>query len=243
MKQFPPVPLIAMTTPLLLLPGLLNDADLWQAQRRDLADIADCQVADLTAHDDLDALVQAVLDAAPARFALAGFSLGGWVAQHILRRAPQRVDRLALIGTSYLPDSPERAAQRAKQQALVAVAGNFHGFGNSMMRRYVDASRLDDVGLRDTVRGMTTRLGPAVFLRQNALPRLDGRDVLQGYAAPALVLCGANDGITPVQRSREMAAMMPASELVELPDCGHLAPLEQPLAVSAALRRWLLRRA
>ena len=118
---------------------------------------------------------------------------------------------------------------------------NFHGFGNSMMRRYVDASRLDDVGLRDSVRGMTTRLGPAVFLRQNALPRLDGRDVLQGYAAPALVLCGANDGITPVQRSREMAAMMPASELVELPDCGHLAPLEQPLAVSAALRRWLLR--
>lgn len=230
-----------MSLPLLLLPGLLNDATLWQAQLRDLADVATCQVGDLTAHGDLEALVQAVLDSAPPRFALAGFSLGGWVAQHILRRAPQRVERLALIGTSYLPDSPERAAQRAKQQALVAVAGNFHGFGNSMMRRYVDPTRLDDRSLRDSVRGMTQRLGAQVFLRQNALPRLDGRDVLHGYAAPALVLCGVNDAITPLQRSREMAAMMPASELVELPACGHLAPLEQPAAVSAAMRRWLLR--
>jgi pimeloyl-ACP methyl ester carboxylesterase len=226
---------------LLLLPGLLNDADLWQAQLRDLADIADCQVADLTRHDDLDALVEAVLQAAPPRFALAGFSLGGWVAQHILRTAPQRVERLALIGTSYLPDTAERAASRAKQQAMVAMAGNFHGFGNSMMRRYVDASRLDDAGLLAVVRGMTMRLGAEVFLRQNQLPRLDGRDVLQGYAQPALVLCGRNDGITPVQRSREMAAMMQAVELVELPDCGHLAPLEQPVPVSAAMRRWLQR--
>ena len=230
-----------MSLPLLLLPGLLNDATLWQAQQQDLADIADCQIADLTTHDQLDALVHAVLDKAPPRFALAGFSLGGWVAQHILRLAPQRVERLALIGTSYLADSPERAALRARQQALVGVAGNFHGFGNSMMRRYVDPSRQDDRSLRDSVRGMTQRLGPQVFLRQNALPRLDGRDVLHGYAAPSLVLCGVNDAITPLQRSREMAAMMPASELVELPACGHLAPLEQPAAVSAAMRRWLLR--
>lgn len=230
-----------MSLPLLLLPGLLNDADLWQAQIQDLSDITTCQVADLTGHDELDALVLAVLDAAPPRFALAGFSLGGWVAQHILRVAPQRVDRLALIGTSWLADSPERAASRAKQQAMVSVAGNFHGFGNSMLRRYVDASRLDDARLLATVRGMTSRLGAAVFLRQNALQRRDGRDVLAGYGAPALVLCGANDGITPVARSREMAAMMPGAELVELPACGHLAPLEQPAAVSAAMRRWLLR--
>ena len=230
-----------MTTPLLLLPGLLNDADLWQAQLRDLADIADCQVADLTRHEDLDALVQAVLDAAPARFALAGFSLGGWIAQHILRRAPERVERLALVGTSYLPDTPERQAQREKQQAIVSVAGNFHGFGNSMMRRYVDASRLDDEALRETVRGMTMRLGPSVFLRQNALPRLDGTAVLQAFCGPSLVVCGINDAITPVQRSHEMTALLADAELVELPGCGHLAPLEQPEAVSAAMRRWLTR--
>ena len=229
-----------MTEPLLLLPGLLNDATLWQAQIADLSDIAHCHVADLTGHARLDTLVAAVLADAPAHFALAGFSLGGWVAQHILRTAPQRVTRLALIGTSYLPDSAERAASRAKQQAMVAQAGNFHGFGNSMMRRYVDASRLDDAQLLATVRGMTTRLGAKVFLRQNQLERLDGRDVLTGYAAPALVLCGLNDGITSVQRSREMAAMMPSATLVELPGCGHLAPLEKPAEVSAAMRRWLL---
>ena len=229
-----------MSASLLLLPGLLNDADLWQAQIDALSDLVHCQVADLTGHDELDALTDAVLAAAPAQFALAGFSLGGWVAQNILRRAPERVTRLALIGTSYLPDTQERAASRAKQQAMVAVAGNFHGFGNSMMRRYVDASRLEDAQLLATVRGMTTRLGAPVFLRQNQLERRDGRDVLEGYAAPALVLCGENDGITPVQRSREMAAMMAHAQLVELPHCGHLAPLEQPERVSAAMRRWLL---
>ena len=239
MPVFPTSPALPMH--LLLLPGLLNDATLWQAQLRDLADLADCQVGDITAHDDLDALVDALLADAPERFALAGFSLGGWIAQHILRRAPERVERLALIGTSYLPDTPERAAQRAKQQAIVSVAGNFHGFGNSMMRRYVDASRLDDAGLRDTVRGMTMRLGPEVFLRQNGLPRLDGTAVLQAFKGPSLVLCGANDGITPVQRSREMAALLADVELVEVPACGHLAPLEQPGVVSDAMRRWLVR--
>lgn len=232
-----------MSQHLLLLPGLLNDATLWRAQLEDLADLAACQVGDLTAHDDLDAMVDALLATAPERFALAGFSLGGWVAQHILRRAPQRVTRLALVGTSYLPDSAERAASRARQQALVAVAGNFHGFGQGMMRRYVDPSRLHDGQLLATVRGMTSRLGPAVFLRQNALPRLDGRAELAAFAGPALVLCGSNDVITPVQRSREMAALLADAELVELPGCGHLAPLEQPAAVSAAMRRWLLRSA
>ena len=230
-----------MSSHLLLLPGLLNDATLWQSQLRDLADLADCTVGDLTAHDDLDSMVDALLDAAPERFALAGFSLGGWIAQHILRRAPERVERLALVGTSYLPDTPERQAQREKQQAIVSVAGNFHGFGNSMMRRYVDASRLDDEVLRETVRGMTMRLGPSVFLRQNALPRLDGTAVLQAFGGPSLVVCGINDAITPVQRSHEMTALLADAELVELPGCGHLAPLEQPEAVSAAMRRWLTR--
>lgn len=230
-----------MTPPLLLLPGLLNDATLWQGQVDALSDLTRCQVGDLTVHDDLDAMVDALLAAAPARFALAGFSLGGWVAQHILRRAPERVERLALIGTSYLPDSPERAAQRDRQQAIVAVAGNFHGFGNSMMRRYVDASRLEDTVLRETVRGMTMRLGPQVFLRQNALPRWDGSSVLKDFDRPALVLCGVNDAITPLQRSREMAGMLVDVKLVELADCGHLAPLEQPQAVSAAMRDWLMR--
>jgi len=226
--------------PLLLLPGLLNDATLWRAQIDALADIADCQVGDLTAHDNLQDTAAAVLARAPPRFALAGFSLGGYIAQEILRIAPGRVTRLALLGSSFKPDSPARAAQRIAQQNSARLPGTFHGFGDRLMRSYIDASRLHDEALVATVRGMTTRLGAQVFLRQSRIERVDGRDVLRAWHGPALVLCGRNDAITPLAVSEQMAALMPQSSLVVLDDCGHLAPLEKPQQVSAALRAWLL---
>lgn len=228
--------------PLLLLPGLLNDATLWRAQIDALADIADCQVGDLTAHDNLRATAAAVLARAPPRFALAGFSLGGYIAQEILRIAPGRVTRLALLGSSFKPDSPARAAQRIAQQNSARLPGTFHGFGDRLMRSYIDASRLHDEALVATVRGMTTRLGAQVFLRQSRIERVDGSQVLRAWHGPALVLCGRNDAITPLAVSEQMAALMPQSSLVVLDDCGHLAPLEKPQQVSAALRAWLLQR-
>jgi pimeloyl-ACP methyl ester carboxylesterase len=87
---------------------------------------------------------------------------------------------------------------------------------------------------------MTTRLGAEVFLRQSALERLDGRDVLAAYRDPLLIVCGANDRITPPAVSEEMHALAPQSRLLLLPGCGHLAPMEKPAEVSAALRDWLL---
>jgi pimeloyl-ACP methyl ester carboxylesterase len=226
--------------PLLLLPGLLNDAELWRAQVAALSDIAVCTVGDQTRGETMQDVVDDVLAQAPARFALAGFSLGGFVAQHILRVAPERVMRLALIDTSFHADSPERAAQRQSQRASVRLPGTFHGFGDTLMRSYIDASRLDDYVLVQRVRDMTTRLGAEVFLRQSALDRADGRDVLAGYSDPLLIVCGANDRITPLAISEEMQALVPGSTLVVLPDCGHLAPMEKPDEVSAAMREWLL---
>ncbi len=226
-------------TPLLLLPGLLNDAELWRAQIAALSDIAVCTVGDQTRGETLQAVVDDVLAQAPERFALAGFSLGGFVAQQILRTAPERVLRLALIDTSFHADSPERAAQRRTQQASVRLPGTFHGFGDTLMRSYIDASRLDDYVLVQRVRDMTTRLGAEVFLRQSALDRADGRDVLAAYRDPLLIVCGANDRITPLPISEEMHALAPGSTLVVLPDCGHLAPMEKPDDVSAAMRAWL----
>lgn len=227
--------------PLLLLPGLLNDAELWRAQIADLSDIAECVVGDQTRGETLQAVVEDVLAQAPARFALAGFSLGGFVAQAIVRAAPERVLRLALIDTSIHADAPERAAQRKAQQASVRVPGRFHGFGDTLMRSYIDASRLHDDVLVQRVREMTARLGAEVFLRQSALDRVDGHEVLAAYRDPLLIVCGANDRITPLAISEEMHALVPHSTLVVLPGCGHLAPMEKPDEVSAALRDWLLR--
>lgn len=226
--------------PLLLLPGLLNDAELWRAQIADLSDIADCIVGDQTRGDTLQAVAEDVLAQAPPRFALAGFSLGGFVAQQILRVAPARVRRLALIGSSIHADSPERAAQRRAQRASVRLPGTFHGFGDRLMCSYIDASRLDDHDLVQRVRAMTTRLGADVFLRQSALERPDGHGVLAAYRDPLLIVCGANDRITPPAVSEEMHALAPHSQLRVLPGCGHLAPMEKPDEVSAALRGWLL---
>ena len=172
--------------PLLLLPGLLNDATLWRAQLDALADIADCQVGDLTRHDTLRATAEEVLAHAPEEFALAGFSLGGYVAQEILRIAPERVLRLALLDTSHKADSPERAAQRVAQQNSVRLPGTFHGFGDTLMRSYIDASRFDDHALVDTVRDMTARLGAEVFIRQSRITRVDGSDVLRAWHGQTL---------------------------------------------------------
>ena len=176
---------------------------------------------------------------APERFALAGFSLGGFVAQQILRIAPERVLQLALVDTSIHADSPERAEQRRSQRASLRLPGRFHGFGDALMRSYIDASRLDDYVLVQRVRDMTARLGADVFLRQSALERRDGHDVLAGYRDPLLIVCGANDRITPLAVSEEMHALVPHSQLVVVPDCGHLAPMEKPDEVSAAMRGWL----
>lgn len=225
--------------PLLLLPGLLNDAELWRDPMAALADIADAQVGDLTRGDTMEAVAEQVLAHAPPRFALAGFSLGGFVAQQILRMAPGRVEKLALIGTSIDPDGPERAQQRQAQQASVRVPGRFIGFGDTLMRSYIDASRLQDHALVQRVRDMTERLGAEVFLRQSALDRRDGSDVLAAFPGPVLIVCGANDRITPPAISERMHALVPGSTLQVVPACGHLVPMEKPAELSAAMRDWL----
>jgi len=227
----------AAREPLLLLPGLLCDAGLWPAQVAGLADVADCQVADLGGADTFPALAREVLAAAPARFALAGFSFGGYVAQEILRQAPQRVSRLALLDTGYRPDTPERAAERRSAQRMASFGGEFLGITGPLMRTFIAPARLGDQALVGTIEAMTRRVGRAVFLRQNAMPRVDGEAVLRALRVPTLVLAGEFDVRTPPALAREMAALIPGAELVSVPDAGHQVVLEQTPAVMAAIAR------
>ncbi len=216
-------------TPLLLLPGLLCDGALYQAQIAALADVAAPIVGDLTRHDSIPGIAAAMLGEMPEYFSLAGLSMGGYVAQEIMRQAPHRVIRLALLDTSARTDTDE---QRTRRHALIDMAG---------IALLIHENHLTDQGLVDTVIGMADRVGHDGFVRQQTaiMGRPDGRADLQRIACPTLVLCGRHDALTPVALHEEMAAAIRGAKLVVVENCGHLSPLEQPDLVTAALRDWL----
>ncbi|ENZ77701.1 MULTISPECIES: alpha/beta hydrolase [Caulobacter] len=226
---------------LILLPGLLNDAELWRDQISGLADVARVWVPDLSPYATLHEMAQSVLAEAEPTFAVAGFSMGGYVAQEIARLAPERIERLALLDTSIRVDTPERAAQRRALNKAAARGGTFLGIGQAIMKSYIDASRLDDIELTTRIVDMTQRLGREVFLRQNSLERQDGEAALKALRVPLLIIVGENDQITPAEGCREMAAAIGCTHLVVIPNAGHMTPMEAPSAVNGAIRHWLER--
>jgi pimeloyl-ACP methyl ester carboxylesterase len=233
---------LAKRRPLLLLPGLNTTARLYEAQIDALADIADPTVADLTRHDTVAALAADVLAEAPGHFALAGLSMGGYVAFEIMRQAPGRVERLALLDTQARPDTPESTAKRRRLVEL-AEAGDFEtALALLAWTDLVATTRASDDSLEAIIYGMGREVGPEAFVRQEEaiIGRPDSRPLLPGIACPTLVLVGDDDRITPPPLAREMAEAIPCARLVVVEDCGHLSALERPAAVNAALRDWLV---
>ena len=230
-----------MKIPLLLLPGLLCDAALWAPQADSLADIADITVADLTRDDTIAGMARRALEAAPASFALAGLSMGGYVALEIMRQAPERVQRLALLDTSALADLEEQTARR---RGLIELAqkGRFKGVTPQLIPFLIHPRRVADQQLVGTVMAMAEKVGMDAFLRQQRaiMGRPDSRPTLKTIDCPTLVLCGRQDSLAPLARHEEMAAEIAGATLVVVEECGHLSTLEQPDEVTAALRRWLL---
>ncbi|MBS0519254.1 MAG: alpha/beta hydrolase [Proteobacteria bacterium] len=225
---------------LVLLPGLLNTRRLFERQIADLSDIADIVVPELHHHDSLGAMAEAALAAAPERFALAGFSMGGYVAFEILRRAPQRVERLALIDTQAAPDPPEVTVRRRgfiEQTRL----GRFKGVQPALLPTFVHTGRLRDSTVVQPILDMAQEVGAEGFVReQNAImARPDSRPLLAAINVPTVVIVGRQDLATPLPRSQEMAADIANARLVVIENCGHMSPLEKPAEVNEALRRWL----
>jgi pimeloyl-ACP methyl ester carboxylesterase len=227
-------------TPLILLPGLLCDEALWAPQIAALSDLATSSVADLTQDDSMAAMARRVLDKAPARFALAGLSMGGYVAQEIMRQAPERVMRLALLDTSARTDTPERLAQRRGFIEL-AHTGEFHGITPRMLPIYLHPDHLKDKAITDTVLDMAQRVGRDGYLRQQQaiMARPDGREDLKRIRVTTLVLCGRDDQATPLKLHEEIASLISGSTLAVIDRCGHISTLERPAEVSGAMRQWL----
>jgi pimeloyl-ACP methyl ester carboxylesterase len=200
--------------PLLLLPGLLCDGVLFAPQAAALADIADPAVCDLTRDDSLRAMAGRVLADAPPRFALAGLSMGGYLAQEVMRQAPERVLRLALLDTSARADTPERLQQRYEFIAM-AQQGEFKGITPRLLPVYLHPEHLADPRLTAIVLGMAERIGRDAYLRQTAaiMMRPDSRESLRRIGVPTLVVCGREDQATPLRLHEEIAGLIPRARL------------------------------
>ncbi|MCW5750185.1 MAG: alpha/beta fold hydrolase [Alphaproteobacteria bacterium] len=228
--------------PLLLVPGLLCTDDLWRDQVANLGDIAEIRITRAQRQfDNLSDMARSILAEAPDRFALAGLSMGGYVAFEIMRQAAVRVRALALLDTSARPDTIEQTTRRKDLMSL-AEKGKFKGVTPRLLPLFLHPDRLGEVGLTSRVSAMAEEVGRDGFLRQQAaiIARPDSRPMLQRIACPTLVLCGDQDLVTPPELSREIAAGIAGAELVLLPRCGHLSTMEMPAEVNAAMRRWLL---
>lgn len=228
-------------SPLILIPGLLNDADLWRDQVAALSERFEVRVADITRGETMAALVDTVFALTEGPVSVAGFSLGGYVAQAMLMRSPERIARLALLDTGFRPDTPERATERAHLTRLATASGKFLGIGDRLLKTYLAADHAANPEMAERVKAMTQRLGAEVFIRQSGLLREDGEAALRAFTGPALVLCGAVDQITPPEGHREMAGLLANAELVIASGCGHLTPIEAPELVSGALAHWMER--
>jgi pimeloyl-ACP methyl ester carboxylesterase len=226
--------------PVVLIPGLLASARLYAQQIPALWRTGSVTVADHTHDDNMPAMARRILRDAPPHFSLVGLSMGGYAAFEIMRQAPARVARLALLDTSAQPDTPEASAARRTQMAL-AEQGHFAQVLDAFFPRLVHPMRRADPLLRAVFDEMAADVGVDGYLRQQAanIGRADSRPTLAGIRCPTLVLVGEQDELTPPERALEIANGIAGARLVRLPDCGHLSPLERAHAVTRALLEWL----
>jgi pimeloyl-ACP methyl ester carboxylesterase len=230
-----------MIEPLVLIPGLSCDANLYAPQWPALAPGRPILVAGHDRDESLEAIVRRLLAVAPEHFALCGLSMGGYAALEVMRQAPQRVTRLALLDTSAKPATPETNAPREQMIAL-AQKGAFDNVTTLIWQKLVAPSRLSDEPLRLMVRAMADTIGAEGFVRQQRaiMGRPDSRPGLAAIGIPTLVLVGEEDQITPPVEAQEIAGGIGSNaRLVTLPGCGHLSTLEQPEAVTRELLAWL----
>ena len=223
-----------------LIPGLLCSPRLYGEQLPALWRCGAVMVGDHTRDDSVAGIARRLLRVAPPRFVLIGLSMGGYTAFEVMRVAPDRVTRLALLDTSARPDTPEQSERRRAQIAL-AQNGRFAEVLDPLFLSWVHRSRRSDQSLRQIVQRMAEESGPEVFVRQQTaiMTRPDSRPDLAAIRCPTLVLVGDGDEATPPDRAAEIAHGVAGARLAVIPECGHLSTLEQPEHVTRALIEWL----
>lgn len=231
---------MAESLPLVLVPGLTCTARLYTPQIVALWRYGPVTVADHRRDADIKAIAARILKDAPPRFALAGLSFGGYIAFAMMRQAPTRIAKLALLDTSARPDTPEQSAGR-KTQIAMAQTGRYGEIADLSIPRYLHSNRQNDPAMTGIVRQMIDETGPEAFVRQlqAIMSRPDSCPLLGSIRCPTLVLVGDGDLATPPELNKEIADGIPGARYVVVPDCGHLSTVERPEAVNAALAQWL----
>jgi pimeloyl-ACP methyl ester carboxylesterase len=219
---------------LVMIPGLGSDAAVWNRTIAALNSEVNCLVGDTHCDRSLRGMAQRILGQAPETFALAGVSMGGMVALEMMKIAPERVTRLALIDTNARADAIARKAYRYLAN-IVAITGDFERLSERSVKSLVHLSTQNDI--RAELAEMGTRVGAKTYIRQNraVAARKDLRPVLQSIAVPTAVIVGSDDRLTPIELSQEIHNLTPGSTLHVVPGCGHLPPIEKPEALAVIL--------
>lgn len=229
-----------MAEPLVFLPGMMCDARLFGPQIAELSSEFSLMVSPVTRGERIEEIASGLLDELPQRFALAGLSMGGIVAMELLRRAPDRITRLALLDTTPLAETPQAAAAREPQIVKVRAGRLGQVIRDEMLPNYIGPGPYRNE-VSELVMDMADALGPDTFVRQSrALQRRrDQQGTLRKCRVPTLVLCGEHDVLCPVKRHTFMAELIHGAVLRVLDGAGHLPTLEAPAETTQALRDWL----
>lgn len=231
---------MADSTPIVLVPGLNCSPRLYAPQMPALWRLGPLMVPTHTRDETMAAIARRILADAPPRFALAGLSMGGYIALEIARQAADRIERLALLDTGARADPPE-AQERRKAAIALAESGRFADVIEAQWPLVVPPARRADLALKQAYVAMCHDVGPEAFVRQQKaiMARADSRPLLPSIRCPTLVLVGAQDELTPPFLADEMAAGIACARLVKVPECGHLSTMEQPETVTRELVAWL----
>lgn len=227
-------------SPLVLIPGLACTDVLFADQVTVLQQSRALIIGDHMRHDNMSDIAAHILEQAPERFALAGLSMGGYISLEIIRQAPKRVERLALLDTSARADTPDKTALRHEALAL-AAAGKYMAVCHSTLDLSIAQSRHGDTALKAAIIDMALKTGPDVWAQQTRaiINRKDSQALLGTITCPTLVVVGAEDQLTPPDLAREMADAIEGAHLEVIGDCGHMSTMEKPDQLTGLLQDWL----
>lgn len=223
-----------MKFPLVLLSGLLSNQTLWQHQSRYLSDIATIQMIS-PSQSTPEKMIQAVLDEAPPKFALAGHSMGGWLSLEMMRAAPSRISKLCLLNTTARMDSEEKAMRRQNMIQKVEK-GQFHDVVKELSNHLVYNN-----GVKNTVESMFLEVGKNAFINQEKamMKRGESQSILPAIACPTLVIHASQDKNFSLLEHQELVNQIQNAKLALVEGSGHMSPMEMPQAITALMRFWL----